>query len=195
MPQALWPSHGYAPTRRRGTRPTTRYFVDKMPWYCEAAEPRLWIAYIDADVTLRGFETFLGQYRGLLGALPSGVTYVGAAAWPGAVQRVFDKMIVDGEVGHHDLVTFLDYCRLRGCVEANDFSALSVADLQRFRGLRARFVTVGFEALFQRRRQAPDAPINIADLYTAARRDCVLRVHALDDRYQLARRTKEVRRG
>ena len=61
----------YTPKRRTGARPTTRYFVDKMPWYCELEHPRLWITYVDADVTLRGFETFLGQYRGLLGALPS----------------------------------------------------------------------------------------------------------------------------
>jgi len=127
VPHALWPSHVYAAKRHTGMRPTTRYFVDKMPWYRQAEDSRLWIAYVDADVTLRGFETFLGQYRGLLSAVPSGVTYVGAAAWPGAVQRVFDKVIVVGEAGSHGLGNFLDYCRLRRCVEAREFAA-QVAD-------------------------------------------------------------------
>jgi len=195
VPHALWPSHVYAAKRHTGMRPTTRYFVDKMPWYCQAEDSRLWIAYVDADVTLRGFETFLGQYRGLLSAVPSGVTYVGAAAWPGAVQRVFDKVIVVGEAGSHGLGNFLDYCRLRRCVEAREFAALSVADLQRYRALNLRFVTAASDALYQRWRQAPDVPIRGGDVETAARRDCVLRVHALDVRYQLARRTKEVRRG
>jgi hypothetical protein len=195
VPQELWPAHGYAPTRRPGVRPTTRYFVDKMPWYGSAGDPRLWIAYVDAEVTLRGFERFLGQYRGLLGAVPSGVTYVGAAAWPGAVQRAFDKVIVNREVGNYDVVSFLDYCRMQRCVEANDFAALHVDDLRRYRWLKVRFVPVAFQALYRRWRDAPDVPVTFADLYTAARPDCVLRVHALGDRYELARRTKESHRG
>jgi hypothetical protein len=195
VPEALWPSHAYAPKRRPGVRPTTRYFVDKMPWYGEAGDHRLWIAYVDAEVTLRGFETFLGQYRGLLGAVPSGVTYVGAAAWPGAVQRVFDKVIVNAEVGTYDLVSFLEYCRMRRCVDTNDFAELSVADLQSFRALKRRFATVALDALYRRWRQAPEVSITGAEVETAARRDCVLRLHALRDRYQLARRTKEAQRG
>jgi hypothetical protein len=195
VPEALWPSHAYAPRRRPGVRPTTRYFVDKMPWYGEDGDPRLWIAYVDAEVTLRGFETFLGQYRGLLGAVPSGVNYVGAAAWPGAVQRAFDKVIVTVEAGNCDVVAFLDYCRIYRCVEANDWAALRVVDMQRYRGLKVRFMTVAFDALYRRWRDAPDVQVSFADLYTAARRDCVLRVHALGDRYELARRTKEAQRG
>jgi hypothetical protein len=187
---ALWPSRGYAP-KRPGSHPTTRYFVDKMPWYRDADDPRLWIAYVDADATPRGFETFLKQYRGVLGALPSGVSYVGTTAWPGAVQRVFDKVIVGGEVRPPDIGTFLDYCRLRQRIEAKEFAALSVADLQRYRSLKARFVAVAFEALYQRRRQAPDVSLSMADLYLAAHRDCVLRVHVLRDRCQPPRCTTQ----
>src|SRR5690349_2590724 len=72
--RVLWPSRQYAPTRT-GSRSTTRYFVDKMPWFRGAEDARLWVVYVDAEVTRRGFQTFLEQYRGLLGALPSGVVY------------------------------------------------------------------------------------------------------------------------
>jgi len=104
------------------------------------------------------------------------------------------RLIVNGEVGNYDVVSFLDYCRMRRCVEANDFAALRVVDLQRYRGLKVRFLTVAFDALYRRWRDAPDVPVSFADVYTAARRDCVLRVHALGDRYELARRTKEAQR-
>ena len=192
--QALWPSRVYAP-RRVGSRPTTRYFVDKMPWYREADGPRLWLAYVDADATLHGFETFLRQYRGLLGALSSGVTYVGATAWPGAVHRVFDKVIVGGEAANHDLGTFLEHCRLRRCVEANEFAALSVADLQRYRALKGRFETAALDAMYERWRQVQDGRITGADVERAARPDCVFRVHALRNLYQLSPRTKDGPQG
>ena len=191
---ALWPSRGYAP-KRPGSQATTRYFVDKMPWYRDTNDSRLWIAYVDADATLRGFETFLGQYRGLLGAVPSGITYVGATAWSGAVQRVFDKVIVGGEVQSHDLATFWDYCRLRARIEAKEWAAIGVADLQRYKALERRFETATSDALYHCWRQMPDATLGSADLDAARRHDCVLRLHTLGDRYQLARRTKRTRRG
>jgi hypothetical protein len=49
---------------------TTRYFVDKMPWYQNADDDRIWIAYVDAERTLQGFETLLDQYRALLSSRP-----------------------------------------------------------------------------------------------------------------------------
>jgi hypothetical protein len=63
----LWPSRSYA-ARRRGSGPTMRFFVDKMPWYRTATDPQLWFAYVDTEQTLSGFETFLLQYRPLLSA-------------------------------------------------------------------------------------------------------------------------------
>jgi len=50
----------YAP-RRPSSRTTTRYFVEKMPWYQEGEDDRIWIAYVHAERTLQGFETFLEQ--------------------------------------------------------------------------------------------------------------------------------------
>jgi len=66
----VWPHRTYAPRRPSG-RTTTRYFVDKMPWYQEGGDDRIWIAYVDAERTLQGFETFLDQYRALLASTSS----------------------------------------------------------------------------------------------------------------------------
>ena len=32
-----------------------------MPWYRDGEDERIWIAYVDAERTLQGFETFLDQ--------------------------------------------------------------------------------------------------------------------------------------
>jgi hypothetical protein len=190
--QALWPSRGYAP-KRAGSGLTTRYFVDKMPWLRETNDPRLWIAYVDAEVTLRGFQTFLEQYRGLLGALPSGVIYASPAPWSGPAQRVFDRVIVGGEVQCHDAAVFLEFCQLRARIEANDWAALSVANLQRYKSLERAFTTATFDALYRRWRQAPDTSVTSVEIVTARRLDCVLRMHALGDRHHITRRTKAAR--
>jgi hypothetical protein len=194
VPRALWPSRKYAATRV-GSSPTTRYFVDKMPWLRNVDESRLWIAYVDAEVTLRGFQTFLEQYRGLLGALPSGVVYTSPTPWSGPVQRVFDNVIVGAVVQCHDAASFGDYCELRARVEANDWAALSVAHLQRYRSLETAFKTARLDVLYERWRQAPDAPVDRAEIVTPRHRDCVLRIHALGDRYRFSRRATTARRG
>jgi hypothetical protein len=194
VPRALWPSREYASTRA-GSSPTIRYFVDKMPWLRDADHSRLWIAYVDAEVTLRGFQTFLEQYQGLLGAVPSGVVYAGPTPWSGPVQHVFDKVIVGANVQCHDATAFQDYCELRSRIEANDWAALGVADLQRYRGLEAAFKMARLDVLYERWRQAPDAPVDCAEIVTPRHRDCVLRIHALSDRYRVSRRTTTARRG
>lgn len=192
--QALWPSRKYAP-KRAGSGLTTRYFVDKMPWFREISDPRLWIVYVDAEVTLRGFETFLEQYRGVLGALSSGVVYASPAPWSGPVRRVFDKVIVGDEAQCHGAAGFRDYCELRARIEAKEWAAISVADLQRYRMLDGTFQTASFGALYQRWRQVPDAPVTSAELATARRLDCVLRIHPLGDRSCVSQRTKTALRG
>ena len=90
IPEAVWPHRRYA-SRRLGGLTTIRYFVDKMPWYQVGDDARLWIAYVDTERTLQGFETFLDQYRALLASLPSGVTYVAPTVWHGAIQAAFTK--------------------------------------------------------------------------------------------------------
>ena len=79
---------------RQTGRPTTiRYFVDKMPWYRDGGRSRLWFAYVDAERTLQGFETFLDQYRALLASVPSGVTYVAPTVWRGVIQTALTKAL------------------------------------------------------------------------------------------------------
>ena len=194
VPQALWPSRKYAP-KRPASGLTTRYFVDKMPWFREADNARFWVVYVDAEVTLQGFETFLEQYRGVLGALPSGVIYASPAPWSGPVQRVFDKVVEGGDGQYHDAAAFLDYCQLRRRIEAHEWAFISVANLQRYKVLERAFKTAGGDALFQRWRQAPDVSVTSADVATARRPDCVLRIHALGDHYCVTRPTKTARRG
>ena len=192
--QALWPSRKYAP-KRPPSGLTTRYFVDKMPWFRETDNTRLWIVYVDAEVTLRGFGRFLEQYRGVLGALPSGVIYVSPAPWSGPVQRVFDKVIHGGEVQGGDASAFRDYCQLRARIEAKEWAALSVANLQRYRVLEGVFQTSTFDTLYRCWRQVPDTSVSCDELATARRLDCALRIHVLGDRYGVTRRTKASRQG
>jgi hypothetical protein len=159
------------------------------------SDSRLWIVYVDAEVTLRGFETFLRQYRRVLGAVCSGVIYASPAPWSGPVQRVFDKVIVGNEAQCQDPAGFRDYCGLRARIEANEWAAISVADLQRYRIHDSAFQTASFDALYQRWRQAPDASVTSVEVATARRLDCVLRIHPLGDRYGVRRRTKAALRG
>ena len=73
-----------------------------MPWYQEADQSRLWIAYVDAERTLGGFETFLDQYRTVLACLPSGVTYVAPIVWQSVIEAAFRKGLAprdDGVMG------------------------------------------------------------------------------------------------
>ena len=149
----------------------------------------------DVTDTLRGFGRFLEQYRGLLGALPSGVIYVSPAPWSGPVQRVFDKVIHGGEVQGGDASAFRDYCQLRARIEAKEWAALSVANLQRYRVLEGVFQTSTFDTLYRCWRQVPDTSVSCDELATARRLDCALRIHVLGDRYGVTRRTKASRQG
>jgi hypothetical protein len=190
--ERLWPSRKYAP-KRGGSGFTTRYFVDKMPWCREISDARLWIVYVDAEVTLRGFETFLKQYRGVLSALSSGVIYASPVPWSGPVQRVFDKVIVGSEAPCLKAAAFRDYCELRARVEANEWATISVADLQRYRMHDSAFQTARFDALYQRWRQVPDGSVTSVEIATARRLDCVLRIHPLGNRYCIRQRTSTAR--
>ena len=49
------------------------------------------MAYVDAERTLQGFETFLDEYRALLASMPSGVTYAAPTVWHGVIQNAFTK--------------------------------------------------------------------------------------------------------
>jgi hypothetical protein len=127
----VWPHRVYAP-RHTGGRRTVRYFVDKMPWYQVGGEPRLRIAFVDAERTLQGFETFLDQYRALLASMPSGVTYVASTVWHGAIQQAFTIAFAAPDRGRMD--RFTAYCDVRRTVEATQRHVpLTPEQHQRFR--------------------------------------------------------------
>ena len=62
IPSVVWPHRSYPPRRTTG-RVTTRYIVDKTAGYQHDDDARVWIAYVEAERTLQGFQAFLDQYR------------------------------------------------------------------------------------------------------------------------------------
>jgi hypothetical protein len=186
IPDAVWPARHYPPRREHAVA-TTRYFVDKMPWFRVPGDARLWFAYIDADHTRRGFETFLRQYRALLSSMPSGVVYVAPAVWRAAVETVFRQTLFGGRQVAADSGPVTAYFYLRREIEADRLHALSVAQLDAFRELRSRYASPGYDALYERWLQRPDASLSRLEVDRASSLDCAFRVHALGHHYDTTR--------
>ena len=180
----LWPARTYNPRRRPGTN-TTRHFVDKMPWYRDTDDARLWITYVDAERTLQGFETFLRQYRDLFTALTCGVTYVSTDTWSAPVQQVFAKVVgavtAPTTASSADLV---NYFRLRRVIEEDRLAGLSVDEIYRYTSLRRRFATTQIDDLFKRWLCDGDAALVMTDGEQVSRPACVLRIHRLEFDYE-----------
>lgn len=186
IPSAVWPHRTYVPRRRDGPT-TTRYFVDKMPWYQHGDDDRIWITYVDAERTLQGFETFLDQYHALLASLPSGVTYVAPTVWHGAIQNTFTKAFESRDRGL--TIRFADYCDLRRQVEDLErHRPLTLDQHRRFREQCAEFLTPAFDALY--RKYFETSSISSTEVEAAAFPPCLLRVHALGRRYDPERTTE-----
>jgi hypothetical protein len=179
IPADVWPHRSYPPRRASG-RVTTRYFVDKMPWYQQGDDTRVWIAYVDTERTLQGFQTFLDQYRALLASLPSGVTYVAPTAWHGVIQQAFTKALESRDA--RITGRFMDYCELRRTIdEAHSNWPLTQDQRWRFRELRAEFFTPAFDALY--RKFLETSSVSSVEVDAAAFPPCLVRVHALGRRY------------
>jgi RimJ/RimL family protein N-acetyltransferase len=186
IPSDVWPHRSYPPRHASG-RVTTRYFVDKMPWYQQGDDTRVWIAYVDTERTLQGFQTFLDQYRALLASLPSGVTYVAPTAWHGVIQHAFTKALESRDL--RIVGRFMDYCELRRTIdEAHSNWPLTPDQRRRFREQRAEFLTPAFDALY--RKFLETSSVSSREVDAAAFPPCLLRVHALDRRYDQARTLK-----
>jgi hypothetical protein len=177
-----WPAKRYRP--RHGTeRITTRYFVDKMPWYREPHDPRVWFTYVNAESTLAGFDTFLREYVAVLEAVPSGVTYVGIGACRARVEPMFEQWHGRALRRAFSVPAFLDYCAMRRHVEARQIRRLSVPDIVRFGELRSRFAAKSFHDLYRRWEQDGDAAVHAAEADPPKVEPCALRVHELGFRY------------
>jgi hypothetical protein len=88
--QSVWPAKRYV-SRRESNKLTTRHFVDKMPWYREPDDPRVWFAYINAESTFAGFDSFLREYAGVFAVLTSGVVFVGIGPCRTRVEAWFTR--------------------------------------------------------------------------------------------------------
>jgi hypothetical protein len=175
VPQTAWPARRYLP-RRKGSPPTTRYFIDKMPWYREAGETRLWLAYVDVEGTLHGFATFLTQYRSLLRAVPSGVTYVSRGRLRAPVEALFRRVTGPAETRDMSVAAFRFFCRLRREVDEGRIDALSVDDLQLFARVRTRFASAACEAVYRQWLERGPSALQGPDMEAVVVPMCVLRV-------------------
>jgi hypothetical protein len=176
-----WPAKHYEP--RRGGNATTRYFADKMPWFRERSDTRLWFTYVNAERTLAGFETFLRAYALVLAAVPSGVCYVGIGACRPRVEPWFELRHGRAPERVSLVSAFLDYCAMRRHVDANEFEFLSVADIDRFRELRVRFAGDASDELYKRWLRGGDALVRAAAENLPHAQARPLRVHELGFRY------------
>ena len=189
VPEEAWPARRYAPTQK-GRPATTRHFVDKMPWYRTEGDPRLWFAYVDAERTLHGFETFLGQYRSVLRCMLSGVTYVAPRVWRGAIEGAFTRTLAPRGAPVVNTSSVLDYFTARRQVDANRLPWLSVAQIDRFREFRTHHATPALEALYERWRGREDGSLASTEVAAAVPPPCVLCVHALGHRYDAAQASR-----
>jgi len=174
----LWPSRSYA-ARRRGGSPTTRFFVDKMPWYRTTRDPQLWLAYVDTEQTLSGFETFLLQYRPLLSVLSSGVTYVSGAADSRGVTALFTRVLAKRTVFAPTVRDLVFYFRVRRDIETGRSAYAPRDELQRFEGLSSHF-GVAFEDLYASWPTLPDDETLASALRRGRPAPCPLRIQRMD---------------
>ncbi len=154
IPLGDLPARVYAPTDRP-SRPTTRYFIHKLPIYLTTDRSVVHFVYLVNDETGHGLEQFLDDHVRLFGALPA--WSVDAACPRGlnglaACRTVFERFAATTwrpapTEGEGDVRWFF---ATRQRVEAGDLRSLSVADLDRFREARRRFTGARTEALYGR---------------------------------------------
>jgi hypothetical protein len=180
--ERTWPAKRYK-ARHDSKAVTTRHFVDKMPWYRDPDNPGVWFAYVNAESTLAGFQTFLREYAAVLEAVPSGVSYVGLSPCRAHVEAWFARRHGRAPELVFSASVFLDYCAMRRSVETGMIRRLSVPDINRFRELRTRFAARSFDALYRRWEQAGEAVVRAAEADPPKVQPCALRVHELGFRY------------
>jgi len=152
IPLGDLPARVYAPTDRH-SRPTTRYFIHKLPVYLTTDRSVVHFVYLVNDETGHGLEQFLQDHVRLFTALPAwSVVAVCPREMGGlaACRTVFDRFAATTwepapQDGIGDLRWFF---ATRQLVEGGDLRSLSVADLDRFREARRRFTGARMEALY-----------------------------------------------
>ena len=153
---------------RKGQAPSLRYFVDKYPAYRAGAGVPLSFCYVDEGAqTQSGFETYLGQYEHLFGALGAfQVVYVveqgGSASAAAAAFRRWRQRLGVPVVRRSVIAdpTVSDYFRRRHLFETGQGRELTRADLTALRNDRRRFEGEEWERQFVAWSQAQGASID-----------------------------------
>ncbi len=161
-----------------------RYFPDGalIGGQQDVSGPVLVCAYIDdGPPSTLGFQSYLRRYARLLTAPPKARLIHGslsarsANAAVGAVRQAFDlDALQDVNGTSTDVGTVRDYFHLRRAYEAQDWTALDTAKLDRFRVFRLRFKMV-LDALYARWAREGDAALSST---AAPRLDTIVLPHS-----------------
>ncbi|HKW02304.1 MAG TPA: hypothetical protein VJN96_20950 [Vicinamibacterales bacterium] len=150
VPSADFPQQTFTAYEDR-TSPTTRYFMHKLPVFLAGQPPVVHFVALAMDPTAADFERFLHDHARLVARLREWtvvvVTPTGASNAE-ACRRMFERTVgvpVGPVPNRADLI---HYFTTRRAVERNELAALSVADLNRFRDARQRFIQPAIETLY-----------------------------------------------
>ena len=151
LPVTILPRYT-ATEANESTPAASRYFGHRLPIAVSGEPPHVHFVYLATDAGTQAFERFLRDHARLLRAVPSWSVVLthtrhvaSTALWESSFRRVMDRILRDGCEAAHALER---YFLTRRAVERNEFSTLSVADLQAFRAARQRFADPTIESLF-----------------------------------------------
>jgi len=149
LPQRVYTA---AADRRGGS--TTRYFVEKQPLGLAADGDTVRFVHLVTDRQGRAFTQFLQDYRRLFQRLPAWTVvavcpqYLDGLA---ACQAAFQQFVAgQTSLAPGELADVRWYFEARQRVDNNAVGQLSMADITRFREMRARFGARGIEEVYTR---------------------------------------------
>jgi hypothetical protein len=130
---------------------TTRHFKDKLPIAVLGQPPAAHFVYLAVDGSASGFERFLLAHGRLLVALPTWAVVVAhpPQVRPTALEAAFRRFAGDDPTVSATRIRDLErYFVARRAVERNEFTQLSIAELQAFRSTRLAVAEPRIEVLF-----------------------------------------------
>lgn len=167
VPKGALPQHSYSAAKPGGAS-TTRFFPHKLPIAIAGEPPTAQFVFLATEPSARAFEAFLQDhtalFRHLLDWTVVAVAPPGLPALP-ICESAFARLVArptDSLARRSDELRW--YFGTRRAVDANNFARLSVADINRFRMLRNRFVEPEFDLLYQRWLRHGDAVLAPADV-------------------------------
>lgn len=151
LPATVLPRYKQAASIDSGSR-DAQCFPHKLPIAVIGDPPQPWFVFLATEVGTQSFERFLRDHARLFQSLPAWTVvlthgrHIGSAPlWESTFRRFVDSTLRQGS----EVAEALErYFLARRAVERNEFSTLSVADLQAFRAARQRFAEPATEALF-----------------------------------------------